>query len=165
MPPLVEEVRSAPKWLDRLEQRALLRAVERGGVPRDVALITLMLNIGLRISEVAAMDIEDLTLGERSGSLKVRQGKGGKYRTVPLNSDARKALKDYLNGRTNGPIFLSQRGRGTKRLTASGIRQIIGAGSLNQVKWGVNAIVVHVAAHLECYCKTCKKIVSTRIHK
>lgn len=125
MPSLVEEVRSAPKWLDRQQQRALLRAVEREAVARDIALITLMLNTGLRISEVAALDIEDLTLCERSGSLIVRQGKGGKYRTVPLNSDARKALKDYLNGRTNGPVFLSQRGNGTKRLTASGIRQVI----------------------------------------
>ncbi|WP_366946876.1 tyrosine-type recombinase/integrase [Desulfosporosinus nitroreducens] len=89
--------------------------MERESVPRDIALITLMLNTGLRISEVAALDIEDLTIGDRSGSLQVRMGKGGKFRTVPLNSDTRKALCAYLNGRTKGPIFLSQRGKGTGR--------------------------------------------------
>lgn len=125
MPSYIEEVKSAPQWLDRLEQHALSRAVERENAPRDVALLTLMLNTGLRISEVAALDISDLTLGERSGSAKVRQGKGGKFRVVPLNSDTRKALREYLGTRTTGPVFLSQRGRGKKRLTASGIRQII----------------------------------------
>ncbi|MCO5386943.1 MAG: tyrosine-type recombinase/integrase [Desulfosporosinus sp.] len=44
---------------------------------------------------------------------------------MPLNSDTRKALRDYLNGGTKGPVFLSQRGKGTGRLTASGIRQVI----------------------------------------
>jgi len=125
MPSYVEEVRSSPQGLERLDQRSLTRALERENIPRNVALITLMLNTGLRISEVAALDIDDLTLGDRSGSLKVRLGKGGKSRTVPLNSDTRKALRDYLNGRTNGPVFLSQRGKGTGRLTASGIRQVI----------------------------------------
>jgi len=125
MPSNVEEVRSAPQGLDRLSQRSLTRAVERESVPRDIALITLMLNTGLRISEVAALDIEDLAIGDRSGSLKVRMGKGGKFRTVPLNSDTRKALCAYLNDRTKGPIFLSQRGKGTGRLTSSGIRQVI----------------------------------------
>ncbi|KUO78089.1 MAG: hypothetical protein APF81_08115 [Desulfosporosinus sp. BRH_c37] len=125
MPSNVEEVRSAPQGLDRLAQRSLTRAVERENVPRDIALITLMLNTGLRISEVAILDIDDLTLGDRSGSLKVRLGKGGKFRTVPLNSDTRKVLRDYLNARTKGPVFMSQRGKGTSRLTASGIRQVI----------------------------------------
>lgn len=125
MPSYVEEVRSAPQGLERSDQLSLTRAVERENIPRDIALITLMLNTGLRISEVAALDIDDITLGERSGSLTVRLGKGGKYRAVPINSDTRKALRDYLNGRTRGPVFLSQRGKGTGRLTASGIRQVI----------------------------------------
>ncbi|MDO0821952.1 tyrosine-type recombinase/integrase [Desulfosporosinus nitroreducens] len=125
MPSNVEEVRSAPQGLDRLGQRSLTRAVERESIPRDIALITLMLNTGLRISEVAALDIDDLIISDRSGGLKVRLGKGGKFRSVPLNSDTRKALRDYLNGRTKGPVFLSQRGRGTRRLTSSGIRQVI----------------------------------------
>ncbi|WP_158408460.1 tyrosine-type recombinase/integrase [Desulfosporosinus fructosivorans] len=125
MPSYVEEVRSAPQGLDKLAQRSLTRAVERESISRDIAIITLMLNTGLRISEVASLDIEDLTMGDRYGSLKVRLGKGGKFRTVPLNGDIRKALQDYLNGRAKGPVFLSQRGKGAGRLTASGIRQVI----------------------------------------
>lgn len=99
--------------------------MEHESIPRDIALITLMLNTGPRISEVAALDIDDLIIADRSGSLKVRLGKGGKSRTVPLNSDTRKVLRDYMNGRTKVPLFLSQRGKVTNRLTASGIRQVI----------------------------------------
>ncbi|MCO1601599.1 tyrosine-type recombinase/integrase [Desulfosporosinus nitroreducens] len=96
-----------------MDQRSFTRAVERESIPRDIALITLMLNTGLRISEVAALDIDDLIIGERSGSLKVPLGKGSKFRTVPLNSDRRKVLRDYINGRTKGTLFLSQREKGT----------------------------------------------------
>ncbi|WP_165574364.1 tyrosine-type recombinase/integrase [Desulfosporosinus sp. HMP52] len=118
-------LRGSKSLLLKMKAVILNREIQSQSLPRDIALITLMLNTGLRISEVAALDIEDLTIGDRSGSLKVRMGKGGKFRTVPLNSDTRKALCAYLNGRTNGPIFLSQRGKGTGRLTSSGIRQVI----------------------------------------
>ncbi|KLU62280.1 tyrosine recombinase XerC [Peptococcaceae bacterium CEB3] len=92
MPHAVEQVRPAPQGLDRLEQRALMRTLERDGEERNIAIVTFMLDTGLRISEVAALDVDDLTLNERSGSVKVRKGKGGKFRTVSLNSDTRKAL-------------------------------------------------------------------------
>ncbi|MHB8077137.1 hypothetical protein [Desulfosporosinus fructosivorans] len=59
MPSYVEEVRSAPQALERLDRRSLTRAVERVSIPRDIVLITLMLNTGLRISEEAALDIDD----------------------------------------------------------------------------------------------------------
>ena len=41
-PRRVREERLAPRWLDRWEQNALLRAVERGGNPRDVAIVKLL---------------------------------------------------------------------------------------------------------------------------
>lgn len=56
----VEEVRPAPKWLDKRGQYALLRAVQERGRQRDVALITLMLHTGLRLSEVAQLRVGDV---------------------------------------------------------------------------------------------------------
>jgi len=40
--------------------------------------------------------LADIELSERKGAVIVRQGKGGKRRRVPLNSEARKALTAYL---------------------------------------------------------------------
>jgi integrase/recombinase XerC len=110
----VEEVRPAPKWLDKRGQYALLRAVQEGGRARDVALVTLMLNTGLRISEVSNLKVNDVEMSPRKGRLTVRGGKGGKHRRVPLNADVRNALADYLEERAEvddgQPLFLGQRG-------------------------------------------------------
>ena len=51
---IVPEVRTAPKWLTKREQYALIRVVRKGNRPRDEALIMLMLHTGLRISEVSS---------------------------------------------------------------------------------------------------------------
>jgi integrase/recombinase XerC len=110
----VEEMRPAPKWLDKNQQYALLRAVQEQGRTRDVALITLMLHTGLRVSEVAALGRADVELSPHQGTLAVRGGKGGKYRMVPLNTDARKALQAYLEERSEirdgDCLFSGQRG-------------------------------------------------------
>ena len=122
----VKESRPAPKWLEKNQQYALLRAVQEKGRARDVALVTLMLNTGLRVSEVAALKVGDLELSDRKGSVTVRGGKGGKYRTVPLNADARGALQLYFKKRgavTPGDyLFNGQRG---DRLAPPGIYYLI----------------------------------------
>lgn len=109
----VDEVRPAPKWLDKNEQYALLRAVQEKGRKRDVALITLMLNTGLRVSETSKLKVDDIEISPRKGSVTVRGGKGEKYRTVPLNVDTRRALRAYLAERDEAEddyLFVSQRG-------------------------------------------------------
>jgi site-specific recombinase XerD len=92
MPRSIKQVQPPPRWLDRKQQRALIRAVERRGYPRDVALVALLLHTGLRVAELAALRWADLEIRDRSGTLTVRKGKGRKQRTVPLNVEARNAL-------------------------------------------------------------------------
>jgi site-specific recombinase XerD len=88
----VPQERPGPRWLDRREQNALLRAVERAAKARDLAVVRLLLNTGLRVQELCDLTWKDVALSERKGLLTVRQGKGGKRRQVPLNRDARAAL-------------------------------------------------------------------------
>lgn len=114
-----------PKWLTKLEINAVMRTVEKTGNKRDIALLTFMLNSGLRVEEVADVQIPDLFMSERKGHVLVRNGKGEKERTVPLNNDARNALRDYIGTRKDGPVFLSQRGRYSKGITKGGIALII----------------------------------------
>ena len=103
----------APRWLTRNEQLALLRAVRQGENERDLAIIQMMLGVGLRISEVAGLNMSDIELNDRSGWVYVRTGKGMKPRSIPLSVHVRKALQAYLKIRPDveeDDLFLGQRG-------------------------------------------------------
>jgi integrase/recombinase XerC len=123
---LVEEVRPAPRWLDKNAQYALLRAVQERGRARDIALITLMLHTGLRVSEVSNLRMSDVRISARKGSVRVRGGKGEKFRSVPLNANARQALQAHLEelGEVEGDrwLFIGKRGG---QLKSSGIRYLV----------------------------------------
>jgi integrase/recombinase XerC len=102
-----------PGWLTKQEQYRLVREAERAvsaaDTPtrrrlavRDWALVVFLLNTGLRIAELCALTPEDVQIGERSGWVIVRGGKGSKNRRVPLNAEARRALKAWLEEREGG---------------------------------------------------------------
>lgn len=106
------------RWLDRKEENALLRVVERNGRTRDIAVIKLLLNTGLRVSELCSLRWSEIVINERKGVLKVLQGKGGKRREIPLNYDARQVLLDLGYKQNAGKkdwIFVGQRGKLTPR--------------------------------------------------
>jgi len=85
-----------PKWLTRIEQKQLIRAVRQYGDIRELTIITLLLHTGLRVAELCDVKIDDITISERKGKVVVRNGKGGKRREIPLNVDARKIIQQYL---------------------------------------------------------------------
>ncbi len=87
----VETPALAPKWLDKRAQIALLHELEREvntartgaakwQAQRDKALVTLLLQAGLRVSEACNLALSDVTLSERKGSVLIREGKGWKQR-------------------------------------------------------------------------------------
>ncbi|RIK36519.1 MAG: hypothetical protein DCC55_27085, partial [Chloroflexi bacterium] len=83
---------------------------------RDEAVILVLLDTGLRASEFVALDGSDVDLAR--GTVHVRQGKGGKDRTVYLGQQSREALGRYLEHRTirpSGALWRNRRGEG--RLT------------------------------------------------
>jgi len=97
--------------------------IERPFPARDRAIFELLYGCGLRISELAGLDLEDIDRGE--GWLRVR-GKGRKERQVPLPRKAAEALERYLAerpvARGERAVFLNHR-RG--RLTDRGLRGIV----------------------------------------
>jgi len=103
----------SPRWLNRKEQLALLRAIRQGESERDLAIIQIMLGAGLRISEAAALKIKDIDINDRSGWVHVRLGKGMKARSIPLSLQIRKSLQAYLDTyleEGEGELFQGQRG-------------------------------------------------------
>lgn len=126
MPQGVEQVSAAPKALDRREINSLVRAVERHGSVRDQAIILALMNTGLRVNELSELNLADVEMSERKGKLVVRSGKGQKYREVPLNVEARRALSAYMEAREedgNQALFLSQQG---SRLGSRGVQDVVG---------------------------------------
>ena len=91
-----------PVGLTDPEVHAMLRAAGASGhglAARNYALVQLMLQAGIRVGELATLRIADVTINDRSGSLRIREGKGLKAREVPLNATARRAIRAYLDGR------------------------------------------------------------------
>jgi integrase/recombinase XerC len=113
----------APKGLDRSQVRRLLREVELRQDVRAGAIFALFLYTGCRVGDLVNLDLDDLLVGERSGSLVFRHGKGGKQRTVPLPLPARRALQAYLDARPSvesSSVFIGERGP----LTDRGVRAL-----------------------------------------
>lgn len=77
--------------LTRAEARALLDLLAPH--PYEHAFFALMLATGLRISEVAALQVGDID--RRAGLLHVRHGKGGKPRSVMLSAPTLRMLERY----------------------------------------------------------------------
>ena len=114
----------APKGMERADVRRLLREIELRQDIRAGAIFAVFLYCGCRISDLVALELPDLIIGERSGSIVFRYGKGGKQRSVPLPLPARRALQAYLE--THPPIpsesvFVGERGP----LGDRGIRAIV----------------------------------------
>ena len=97
--------------------------LERPFPARDRAIFELLYGCGLRISELAGMDLEDVDRSQ--GWLRVR-GKGRKERLVPLPGKAVEALERYFGERPvvrgERAVFLNHR-RG--RLTTRGLHGIV----------------------------------------
>lgn len=79
-----------------------------------IAIVQLILNTGIRESELCNLEMDDITISDRKGTIIIRSGKGNKYRELPLNNEARNALADYIqNGRPDtdtNKVFIGQRG-------------------------------------------------------
>ena len=99
---------------------------------RDQAMLELFYSSGLRLSELAGLDIADLDL--QQGEVRVT-GKGNKTRVLPVGRMARRALQDWLSVRPASdqaaqPLFVSQRGSALTpraiqlRLRRHGVEQI-----------------------------------------
>jgi integrase/recombinase XerC len=131
----VKQQQTAPKWLSKSEESALVRQAEKerqaAGTEsaqrqsvRNWALVVFLLHTGLRASEVCSLRLEDLAINARSGSVQV-VGKGAKQRTVPLNKEAREAINQWLDARPDcnqDTVFVGQR---LTPFSTSALRRVI----------------------------------------
>jgi integrase/recombinase XerC len=88
---------------------------------RDLAILELLYASGLRVSELAGLDLDDVDRGERAVRV---LGKGSKERIVPYGGAASRALESWLGerGEARGPLFTNARGG---RLTVRSVHTIV----------------------------------------
>ena len=92
---------------------------------------------------MVALETTDVEPGERSGKVRVRLGKGSRYREVPLNAEARQVLRTYCEVRPQpagevSALFINQRG---EALTSSGVWRMLS-------KYVRQAGLEHVSPHV-----------------
>lgn len=94
--------KTLPKVLSLDESLRLLEAVENDKDSkfriRDYAILTLFLNCGMRVSELAGINLTDIDSGLQSMRV---TGKGSKERVIYLNDACQSALREYLAERTS----------------------------------------------------------------
>jgi site-specific recombinase XerD len=83
-----------PVYMNLEECEQLLKSINGKYKSRDICIITLFLNCGLRLSELCGINVSDI----RKDTLTVI-GKGNKERTIYLNEACIEALKNYLKER------------------------------------------------------------------
>ncbi len=115
---------TAPKSLEELEIKRIKREIEKSGSKRNIAIVYTLLESGVRVSELCALNRQDAVINERSGELIVRCGKGNKSRTIPLSREVRYHLTQYLATRNDAEasLFTSIR---MKRLTSRAIQHLL----------------------------------------
>ena len=92
---LPKKKKALPKYLTLEQSIELLNAVEGDNKERDYAIITLFLNCGLRVSEMAGLNYTDI----RSDNTVRILGKGNKERVIYLNQACIDAINDYMRVR------------------------------------------------------------------
>ena len=103
-----------PETLNAQERQALLSAprLQAPTGHRDLCMITLMLNTGLRASEVLHLRVRDIDW--TSGQLMVREGKGKKDRTLWLNEPDLDLLRSWRMRRPVASDFMFTTLHGTR---------------------------------------------------
>lgn len=127
-----KRARSLPKAVTVAQAIAVVESAT-GDEPaslRDRALLEFLYGVGARVSEVVALDVDDLDLVAAAVLLR---GKGGKQRLVPVGRAASAAVDAYLirvrpqfasHGKGTAAVFLNQRGG---RISRQGIWTILRA--------------------------------------
>ena len=102
----IREQQRLPRPVQELDLKRFFAVIEN---KRDRAMFLLMLRCGLRIGEVAGLQLADLFLDEEYPRI-VARGKGSKERGVYLSKQAETALREYLTERSSVKsefVFLS----------------------------------------------------------
>jgi integrase len=129
--------------LDADEIDALLKACTD---PRDLAVISVALDSGLRIAELASLQVQDVVVDDLRARRILVRGKGSKLRVVIIGTRTAVALRRYLRQRARSPhaglpdLWLGQRGA----MTVNGLDKLVRAAG---ERAGLEGLHMHALRH------------------
>ena len=133
-----------PTVLFKNEYKALL--FEAQGNSRDYAILLTFLKSGIRESELAALQLDDIDFVH--DEIRIREGKGKKERTIPLMPELKRALRRYVEDRERQANILDEEtlflARNGTSLNPSSIRKLV---QKYYTKAGVRKSGVHTLRH------------------
>ena len=134
--PKIEE--KAIVYLEKEEVREVLQGAETGDAltqtqykfakgqqMRDVAILTLLLHTGMRVSELVGIDLQDIDWGEKRIRI-FRKGRKEQY--VYFNEPVREALQDYIDHERKvsaedlNALFISRKGQ---RISVRAVERLV----------------------------------------
>jgi len=128
IPPFSEA--NTPRYLSKSEYERLLKASSKN--PRDFSLIQLLLQTGIKLSELIHLTIQDVELPKTIfqemksvGYLYLAGSKSKKGRIIPLNSKVCVSLANYFNKRkmiSSQALFINKYG---EPLSARGVEKVV----------------------------------------
>jgi site-specific recombinase XerD len=121
--PTKRHERNNVSYLTKPEIEALVAAPDRTSWlgRRDHALLLTAITTGLRVSELVALRVSDVSLSTGAHVLRVH-GKGRKERTTPLKAETAPVLREWLHerqGEAEDPVFPTRQGRQLRRQTVA----------------------------------------------
>jgi integrase/recombinase XerD len=110
-----------PIYLQIDESKKMIDVIKGENKERDLAIITLFLHCGLRLSELSSIDINHI-IGEELSVI----GKGDKQRILPLDNKCIKVIEEYLKVRPEiegeKALFISEQ---KKRMCNKSVRDVV----------------------------------------
>ncbi|NLJ94573.1 MAG: tyrosine recombinase XerC [Clostridiaceae bacterium] len=150
-----KQKRTLPKHLSIEESLSVLSEAANSDDPfaaRDYCILTLFLNCGMRLSELCNINLADI-----KGETLTVMGKGGKERTIYLNSISLQAINEYLPHRikpklsekdSEDALFISRnRRRISQRAVQNVVKKYLAKAGLDTRKYSVHKLR-HTAATL-----------------
>ena len=92
------------KYLKHSQVIRLLRSIEDR---RNRLIVRLIYATGVRVSELCAINVEDIDFEEQTIRVK---GKGDKIRTVFVDEETLKDIDEFIGNKIEGPLFIGQQG-------------------------------------------------------
>lgn len=138
--PRKTQLKDSEYHLTKREVQKLINAAESF---RDRCIIKMFAQTGIRRFELRNLDVRDLDVERRL--IHIREGKGGKSRTIPCSEDLLGDLKHLLHTRKTGPVFLSNRGQA---LTLQMLNNIVAKAGRQAGLQNPNPKYTHINCHL-----------------
>jgi integrase/recombinase XerD len=122
-----------PESLEDSEEKRLLKEVELDGNLRNTAIVYTLLYTGIRVSELCALNIDDIEISDEKGRLLVKNKKGKIERIVPLSKEASKHLKKYIDSLESNreALFISSV---NQRISTRGVQYMLQKYNVNPHK-------------------------------